>query len=519
MLPRIDGSSEYSSVACYRTAERSTRKYRGTVSLPPNFTRTANNCNVGKVAIDMLPEDVLLEIFTFYMCGAVNDDEWEALVHVCRRWRSIVFSAPRRLNLKLVCTSGTPASKMLDTWPALPIVVRVRGGFDEIRENVRAALEKHDRICKVHVDYATYDYLKELVEAMQVTFPTLTDLHVRAFLNRYSHNDTVSFPESVLGGSAPNLRSLSLVNIAFPGLPNFLSSSPGLVSLSLSEIPQSGYIPSDTMIDCLSSLTRLEYLQIDFPFSELHSAGASRRQPPPTRSVFPVLNQLLLTGTTEYLDQFLPHIEAPLLHHVHIRFANVGQPIFDISRILRWVGLTGAFEAFDQAYMYFRNFYFHVALSSRKEATDGKVLTLSLEWDGSSWKLPELTLDSCDHFSEPFDLCAFDPGFLPAWRNSIGNAPWSHLVRFFAVMKSMYLARGVAVLVVPALQDLTGPGVTEVLPVLRNIFVERLDALGPVQEALGQFVAARQLLSGHYIDVQCWVEGQNSTDQDVGDGS
>ena len=100
----------------------------------------------------------------------------------------------------------------------------------------------------------------------------------------------------------------------------------------------------------------------------------------------------------------------------------------------------------------------------------------------------------------------------------MGNELWSRLVRFFSVMKSMYLAKGVVVRVAPALKNLTGPGVTEVLPVLRDIFVGRLDSLGPVQEVLGQSVAARQLLSGLSVDVQRWARGENSTDQDVGDG-
>jgi len=71
-----------------------------------------------------------------------------------------------------------------------------------------------------------------------------------------------------------------------------------------------------------------------------------------------------------------------------------------------------------------------------------------------------------------------------------------------------YLTHRLAVRVAPALQELTGAGVTEVVPILRNIFVERLDSLGPVQEALGQFVAARQLLSGHPVEVQCCIRGE-----------
>jgi hypothetical protein len=100
----------------------------------------------------------------------------------------------------------------------------------------------------------------------------------------------------------------------------------------------------------------------------------------------------------------------------------------------------------------------------------------------------------------------------------MGNAPWLYLVRFFTATEYIYLSQGVAGHVAPALQELAGEVVTKVLPVLRNIFVQRLEALGHVQEAIGQFVVARQLLSGHSIDVRCWVkEERESIDQGAGD--
>jgi hypothetical protein len=57
----------------------------------------------------MLPDDVLLEIFAFYADEDMNEDferveEWKTLAHVCRRWRSVAFQSPRRLNLRLLCT-------------------------------------------------------------------------------------------------------------------------------------------------------------------------------------------------------------------------------------------------------------------------------------------------------------------------------------------------------------------------------------------------------------------------------
>ena len=49
-------------------------------------------------------------------------DGWQTLVHVCHKWRCIVFDSPLRLDLKIYCTlRGSVNSKALDMWPALPI--------------------------------------------------------------------------------------------------------------------------------------------------------------------------------------------------------------------------------------------------------------------------------------------------------------------------------------------------------------------------------------------------------------
>jgi hypothetical protein len=49
----------------------------------------------------------------------LNVEEWQSLVHVCRRWRSLVLGSPRRLNLRLYCTPETPAKDTLDVWASL----------------------------------------------------------------------------------------------------------------------------------------------------------------------------------------------------------------------------------------------------------------------------------------------------------------------------------------------------------------------------------------------------------------
>ena len=95
----------------------------------------------------MLPDDVLLEIFYYKPWEEpVHEEEammaWQSLVHVCRRWRSVVFGSPRRLKLRLVCTANTRARDKVDVWPALPLVIedRVynRASVDNIRKTTRA---------------------------------------------------------------------------------------------------------------------------------------------------------------------------------------------------------------------------------------------------------------------------------------------------------------------------------------------------------------------------------------------
>jgi len=66
----------------------------------------------------MLHDDVLLEIFNFYVhinypTWDTPRNTWHALVHVCRRWRYIVFASPRRLNLRLVYGGRGPMSEVL----------------------------------------------------------------------------------------------------------------------------------------------------------------------------------------------------------------------------------------------------------------------------------------------------------------------------------------------------------------------------------------------------------------------
>ena len=201
--------------------------------------------------IDILPDDVLLEIFDFYVItdslheledippGEIQRaiEAWQLLVHVCRRWRRLVLGSPRRLNLRLFCTSKTPIRDTLDVWPALPLVVDSGGfmGFSSDTDNIIAALGHNNRICQV--DLYFWD-LEEVLAAMQVPFPELTDLQITCT----SVGAEPVIPDSFLDGSAPRLQFLELRGIPFPGLPKLLSTTTNLVEIELTDIPHSWYI-------------------------------------------------------------------------------------------------------------------------------------------------------------------------------------------------------------------------------------------------------------------------------------
>ena len=108
-------------------------------------------CDVGQVTIDTLSDDALLYVFDFCVAQAPEAETWHSLVHVCRRWRTLVFASPRRLNLRIACTNKTSIRKKLDIWPALPIVVSGDCYSTSGTNKIKAALKLNDRVCQITV--------------------------------------------------------------------------------------------------------------------------------------------------------------------------------------------------------------------------------------------------------------------------------------------------------------------------------------------------------------------------------
>jgi hypothetical protein len=262
------------------------------------------------MTINTLPDDALLEIFSHCLDNTVNLDWWHPLVHVCRRWRAIVFASPRRLDLQIRCTEKTPVREMLSIWPTLPIVILGRGDFVEDVDNIIAALEYHDRICRITLRGISNVLLKGFSAALREPLPALTSLMLWS-----NSESTQVVPDSFLGGPTARLQTLGLDFIPFPGLPKLLLSTNHLI-LHLWNIPDSGYISPQVMATCLAAMTGLASFTLGFHSPRSRPNQQGRTLPTPTPTILPSLVVLKFKGVSEYLEDLLALINVPILDSV-----------------------------------------------------------------------------------------------------------------------------------------------------------------------------------------------------------
>ena len=190
---------------------------------------------------------------------------------------------------------------------------------------------------------------------MQQPFPALKCLELGS-----SELTAPVVPTSLLGGSTPSLEALSLHSISFPGLPNLLLSATHLVHLTLFKIPHSGYFSPEAIVTCLSILTCLEGLHIEFEYSRSHPERKSRRPPLPTRTLLPVLADLQFEGAGEYLEDLVARIDAPLLNSLTIILFH--QPIIDTRQLTQFISRAPKFKAPDEAYVEFSDWRVSIIL-------------------------------------------------------------------------------------------------------------------------------------------------------------
>ena len=430
-------------------------------------------------------------------------------MHVCQRWRRIIFASPRHLDLYLSCSYGTHVRKNLVFWPVgLPLTVDYPIPLDPTRgvdlppdeeDNITFALDHAHRVLRIEVPL-TYSLLSEVFTIMQKSFPVLT--HLDLFYDRIRLASPFPvIPERFLGGSAPNLQYLGLRRISFPQLPTFLLSAPNLVTLKLEERSQSGYISPEVMVRSLAVLNRLTYFSLSFCDFRSPPVQWTSHPNPPVRAILPALTRFHYRGRSEYLEDFLAQVNTPQLINFLIEcFAHQIQ--LEIPQLSQFIGRIEnlKIDHFRQATVLFFPKAIVVILDCRccqaewclEIMNEGR---LENQVSRMVHVLGQLvaTFSKVDHLTTHGNLA--DTG-------GTNITEWLPFFRLFPAVEALHISGGVAASIASALEDTADPSVmvTDVFPELYLIWLDEGDDEQVLVGSIEGFLSLRRL-SGRPVTV------------------
>ena len=463
------------------------------------FTTTANLI-VGEplrmVTINMLPGDVLFEIFNIYRLDSLQHSplggslwEWYTLAQVCQRWRSVLFASSRYFDLKVFCTYGSPVRQILSSSLDFPVTARY-GGFPESNlltaedeDGIFALFDQPARLFEVQLTATA-----PIIRRMATIGLTQQPFSVLEYLRLSTRNGSELILPRGFGGT-PSLRTLWMVRVSLPSLPKLLSLAQNLVSFQLEEIPSIGYT-MEALLICLPAMTRLKTFRIHFLFPSYRPVLLN--QSPERRSALHCLNHIDFHGTSEYLECLLATIDAPLLKSIHITFFN--QLVFHIPQLSQFIRRTETQQSPNQATIYYFGADISVTLSQTgmPHHLALRILCEQLDWQISSMAEIFETLSPTLSHVEQLNVGA--PSIFQSGQDEIDltQLDFPDLFRQFVNVKRLCLTGGSVSHVTVALGQITGQQAVTVLPELREIYVGNLTELTSVQSGLAPFIAARE---------------------------
>lgn len=426
--------------------------------------------------------------------------EWHRLAHVCRRWRTVVFESPHRLDLRLVYTYEKPVRESVECWPTFPISIWYPNGrlLPEDEGNVVAALRYPDRICDIDLT-VTRSLLSQSFVLLRASFPALEHLQLRS-------QDTMRsliLPTAFLGGAAPRLRDIHLDSTAFPMLPRVLLSAHELVSLRLDNIPISGYISPEFFATGLAVTTRLKHLVISFLPPMSHNPR-NTSSPPQNRAVLPALTDFQFRGDVDYVESLVSKIEAPALERFSVTLFE--QSSFDIPHLSHFIGRAKALSSPHQTSIELSDaeitFTHDFQLSPASHSPSPRNFKLHLSYDEIDLQMPTLVhisrqLSAFLASPERLDLVASADCFL--WRDpsEADSVHWLEIFRLFTGVKKLGVSSVLAPVVASTFEQVAETSY-KILPSLCELHMGGSHASKP--SAVERFAAGRER-SGYPVSV------------------
>jgi len=178
-------------------------------------------------------------------------------------------------------------------------------------------------------------------------------------------------------------------------------------------------------------------------------------------------------------------IDAPVLYDLRITFFY--QPIFYTPQLAQFIRRIPKLNGFKEA----RVTFFSVRVTVELKLPSSISFALDIHCKESDSQLSSLAqvCTSCLPFLPTVDRLYIFEG-----HRSAESTQWLELSRPFTALENLHLtSKKFAPLILPVLQALVGERVTEALPALQNVFLSEFELSGPIQDAIQQFVIARQL--------------------------
>jgi hypothetical protein len=256
--------------------------------------------------------------------------------------------SPSRLDLTLVCTNGVSISDMLTHSPPLPLTIYYqhenRHGeiTAEDESGILLALSHPDRVRRIFFSTSTPN-LSKFITVMDNQFPILERIYI------FPHPKGSTGLALPITFQAPNLRRLGLSMACLPIRSRLLTTTLGLVTLSLTNIPLSAYFPPSYLLARLSIMLQLERLVIRFD-SPLPSRDVERQLAhtghtqsiTTTQVTLPNLRWFGFQGTNAYLEGLVARINAPSLSILRVYLYN--QLSSTVPRLLQFMQLSENFR-------------------------------------------------------------------------------------------------------------------------------------------------------------------------------
>ncbi|KAH9980638.1 hypothetical protein BJV77DRAFT_404499 [Russula vinacea] len=279
---------------------------------------------VHRTHIHLLDNDSLLQIFSHYRLE--NEDNWNLrqtwrnLVHVCRRWRNLIYDSSSHLDVCLLLMNDSPSIDTLGHLPPLPLVIDFSDRTETIsqkdEDNIHLGLQQHGLVRRVVLE-AQSSSLRMWLELMKKHFPRLRDL---SLFSTTIEEMNLTLPETL---QVPDLRRLSLHGVGLPKGLSLLSSVTALSTLSLTQIRGSCCFSPRSLVTQLQDLPHLEELSIGFAISTPLPSSEGELLPVPIAPVtLPTLRRLTFRGRTFILTtsslRSTPHFSSDSVSHLSL---------------------------------------------------------------------------------------------------------------------------------------------------------------------------------------------------------